>query len=239
MKTFALLLLAGLPVCATITNVRQNTPADVTGTGQAYTVVATAAGNLMAFAFNFRSNATNIITSVTNTAGDSCVTANQRSSNATDARATEIWYCGNLTAGVTTFTINQNGAGVISVVGYEYHSSIGLLYLDTGSKTTNAAGAAFVATGGAFTTGAGTNDVIFAFCAGATVTTFTAVAPLVNAGQDGHGNQLAVALNQAAATYTPAFNVDTATPPFNLSVAAFRDTNPVGGAKVKHKAVLN
>lgn len=235
-----LLLLCLLPVAsyATISIAHQNSAADVSGSGtKNYTVSSTTAGNLMAIAFNFRSNATDTITSVTDTASDSCVTAGQRSTSAADARAMEIWYCATLTAGVTTFTIAATGSGTISVIGYEYHSTlVGQMFLDTGSHTVNqVTNGSSIAIGSAFTTGASTNDGLFAFCAGASITTFTAISPLANATQDGHGNQLADALNQSASTYTPSFTTNVSAAAFNLSAAAFRDTAPATGGAVKHR----
>lgn len=226
---------------ATISIAHQNTAADVSGSGtKNYTVASTSVGNLMAFAFNFRSNATDTITSVTDTGSDSCVTAGQRSTSAADARAIEIWYCPSLSASVTTFTIAATGSGTISVMGYEYASSLaGHMFLDTGSHTVNqVTNGSSAAIGTSFTTGAATNDGLFAFCAGASITTFTAIAPLVNASQDGHGNQLADALNQSASTYTPSFTTDAAAAAFNLSAVAFRDTAPATGGAVMHRVTI-
>jgi len=233
------ILLAALLSCTTafasITATHRNTSTDFTSTSGSYSVTSTTAGNLMVVLLQNRSSATDTITSITG--GGTYVRAS-RSPSTSAGRATEIWYCLPLSAGVTSLTVNVSASDTVSVTAIEYSSTLGVMFFDTSSSTTNATCGTSTCAGAPMTSN-GANDLFVGYAASPTATfTGTAVLPLSAAGSDTHGNPLADNEFQSGSpqTFSPTFNCTSSSgDAVEISAVAFSDTAISATAKVKHK----
>ncbi len=148
-------------------------PRFVAGTAQALvttasldmTIPATGAGSLVVVGLTQESGTTATIASITDGAGDTYQSANARSIDTTCANTAEIWYAGNVIAGVTTVSIAMSSnvtieawvvelAGVGQLVGgghIDSHASSAMVSAPTVVTTGPAAVLSTVTTCGAVT----------------------------------------------------------------------------------------
>jgi lysophospholipase L1-like esterase len=205
----------------TISPAHINLGADLSGASGVYNFTAPAAGNAMIFLFQFRSTSTDSITSITGLGTASHVTA-ARSVSGAGGRATDVWQCLSVPAGVTSVTINQTGTGVVTVVGIELHATAGSFILDTASAVTNASASASPVAGGPITTSGAKSFVISYMASSVLGGDGTCAAPLTFTGaDDGHGNQIYTAANIAPQSFTPTVGAINIPGPYSLSTGAW------------------
>ena len=230
-KFLALLLWLALasPAFGTVTLIHKSASADKSGAAMTYTVTATTAGNLLVVLMNFRSNSTDTVSSITD-GGDTFATANARSVAAGDGRGMEIWHCLNISAAITTLTINQSGIGTVAITAFEYHSSLGLFAFDTGGGTTEAHSDVSSHCFGATLTATGLSNVLVVYWAAVSTTYISVAAPFGNQQDDGHSNHLLDAQNQVAGNYQVDVLAGSANKLYMLSTAAYKE--PSGRRRV-------
>ncbi len=135
------------------------------GTATSYniTIPATTAGNTLIAVVGAINNA-NIVNSITG--GGTWVRA--ASSISASTEVTEIWYCPNVTAGVTTVTVNTSSSVGTSIAVQEYSGVLAASPLD---KTATASGSASAQSTGTTATTAAANELwIAGFSTGVTGT---------------------------------------------------------------------
>jgi hypothetical protein len=198
---------------AVITVANGTVGADITSSGASTTIPSTTLNNTLVVFLGFRTAAADTGTSITGVGG-TC-TRQARSTNATGARANEIWVCVGISAGNTSVVVNYTTTGdTVSVTAIEYHSTLGIMFIDAGAGSTNLSCTTPTCTGTAITT-AGSNDLLLSYFTSNNTTPSAVSAPFSISGgvcttaQDNHSNLIACSLGSAAATYTPSWTEGT------------------------------
>ena len=226
----AVALLAALPARATTYSAAHvNTGADITSSGSSYTITSTTAGNSLVVFFNMRTSASDTITSVTDSGGDTFRRA-ARATNATGARAQEIWYANSIHAAQTAITVNYTTSGnTVTVFGIEYHSTRGPIFFDAGAGSTNASASSGTWPGTQIS-GHGNDFVVTYWAANGSVLTGVN-SPFANRGSDNHGNPVedTIAADPSGVVpntnFGPTFTTSGTDATVNNCTAAFRDVS--------------
>lgn len=192
----------------TFSMVNHGNPADGSGSSYSVGIASTTAGDAEVIHFNLRSNSSDHITSISDGAGDSFVSAGARVTDSINNRSSETWYCVSMTGGITSLTIHQSGTGTIEQVYEELHVSSGTIAFDAAAALDATAPNNGTTSGPSLTT-AGGNDAIVGF---------SPMGPSINpanpfAGSpwsdvynmDNHSNSSYEYLNLVPGSYTPTF----------------------------------
>lgn len=161
-------------------------------------IVALAHGNL---------NLTGSISSITDTAGNTYVTANCKADNSANNAETEIWYALNTsTTASNVITVNFVGAltayTIIAAVEYSFGSG-NTVSLDV---TNHSIGSLNPASPGSFTT-TGSNDLLFSVVKSAGSNSFTPASGFTLVINGGGRDDTEEKLNVAAGAYTASFTI--------------------------------
>ena len=174
-----------------------------TGSSTNVTVTSTNAGDMMAVFVTFRSSSTVTVSSITNASSDVFASANARSSNTTQGRGYEIWYCGSLSAGVTQITLNFSASATVAVQTITFSTDSGNPFaLDGGAGLTNASIAGTPENGASATVTTAGVGVAGMNSGGSSSTGFTGGTTY----DDANGNKFGYIIGTSASSFTPQWN---------------------------------